>query len=69
MGKESLRDVTPAEFESTKAKLTSEEMQRRVRHVVTEIQRCEEAADALKKDDLVTFGKLMRASHDSLRSV
>ena len=40
---------------------------RRARHVVTEIQRTTEAAQALIINDIVRFGKLMNESHDSLR--
>ncbi len=40
---------------------------RRARHVVTEIARTVDAADALLNHDYVTFGKLMTASHASLR--
>ena len=42
-------------------------MFRRARHVITEIQRTEEAAKALDKGDYNTFGKLMVDSHNSLR--
>merc|ERR1719333_423506 len=40
---------------------------RRVRHVVTEIARTNSAAEALMKGDFDTMGKLMVASHNSLR--
>lgn len=39
----------------------------RARHVITEIKRTEEAANALKENDFVKFGKLMVESHNSLR--
>jgi len=42
---------------------------RRARHVISEIQRCIDAAAALKSADYVTFGQLMKASHQSLRSL
>jgi galactokinase len=38
-------------------------------HVVEENQRVLEAEEALKKRDLVTFGKLMNRSHESLRDL
>jgi len=41
---------------------------KRARHVVTENARVVEAARLLKKGDLIGFGALMDASHDSLRS-
>lgn len=68
LGRASLRDLSLAEFEAEKSKLTSDEMRNRARHVVTEIDRCEAAAEALKAKDLVAFGKLMRQSHDSLKT-
>lgn len=40
---------------------------RRARHVITEIKRTIEAANALKGEDYFTFGKLMYESHKSLR--
>jgi len=47
----------------------SEVMYRRARHVISENQRCVDAAAALRADDYVSFGRLMTASHHSLRSV
>ncbi|MEX0941806.1 MAG: galactokinase [Pseudomonadales bacterium] len=38
----------------------------RVRHVVTEYQRAQEAAEALSRGDMETLGRLMSASHESL---
>merc|ERR1711864_36535 len=66
LGKPSLREVSVAELEEGKEGLT-EEVYRRVRHVVTEIPRTEEAARALQKEDYETFGRLMVDSHQSLR--
>lgn len=40
---------------------------RRARHVVTEIQRTQDAAIALEKGDFQLFGRLMNESHNSLR--
>jgi galactokinase len=42
---------------------------KRAKHVVTENKRTEQAAEALKKGDLKMFGKLMTASHESLKLV
>uniref|UniRef100_A0A1L8E1T3 Putative galactokinase n=1 Tax=Nyssomyia neivai TaxID=330878 RepID=A0A1L8E1T3_9DIPT len=39
---------------------------KRARHVITEIQRTQEAASALSKKDFATMGRLMVASHQSL---
>ena len=49
-----------------KDKLDSETY-RRVRHVITEIKRTDDAAAALERNDYTTFGKLMVDSHNSLR--
>ena len=40
----------------------------RFRHIVTETERVYEAQDAMGRGDLLTFGLLMDASHESLRS-
>jgi galactokinase len=40
---------------------------RRFRHVVTEGNRVSEAGRAMSADDFETFGRLMSASHESLR--
>lgn len=47
--------------------IPDEIVKNRARHVISENQRVLEAIDALKANDLTTFGKLMNASHDSLR--
>ncbi len=39
----------------------------RFRHVVTEAERVEQAVDAMRDADIDEFGRLMRASHQSLR--
>ena len=46
-----------------------DEMYRRVRHVITEISRTDEAEGALSGGDFQKFGDLMVASHNSLRFV
>lgn len=40
---------------------------RRAKHAVYENQRTLKAVEALKENDVETFGKLMNASHVSLR--
>lgn len=63
-----LRDVTPADLEEHKEVFDDEEVvYRRCRHVVTEIKRTLEAADALERGDAKRMGELMWASHESLR--
>lgn len=61
-----LRDATLADLEAAKAKM-DDMVYRRARHVISENQRCIDAAAALKSADYVTFGQLMTASHQSLR--
>lgn len=67
LGKKSLRDATLEDLEVLKSKNCSEVMIKRARHVITEIQRCLEAAVALENGDLMKFGILMNESHNSLR--
>jgi galactokinase len=63
---EALRDITPAQFEEYCDGI--DELQgRRCRHVIYEIDRTLEAADALRAGDLAAFGRLMYDSHASLR--
>ena len=63
---EALRDVTLEMLEARGDKLAPTVL-RRARHVVTENQRTLDAADAMKQGDADALGKLMNASHDSLR--
>ena len=62
----SLRDVTPDLFNSYGDRL-SEVMSRRCRHVITENARVLDASAALAAGELLQFGRLMTASHNSLR--
>lgn len=66
LGVKALRDVTPAELEANKTKLTEIEC-RRARHIVNEIARMREAPAALKASDWPKFGRLMYDSHTTLR--
>lgn len=63
----SLGELSIEQFEQNKHLITSEVERRRAKHAVYENQRTLQAADALKKGDLATFGKLMNESHVSLR--
>lgn len=65
--KVSLRDATIEDIEYLKSINTNEEIVKRARHVVTEIQRVTEGAAALKDMDYKKFGQLMIESHMSLR--
>uniref|UniRef100_G3U779 Galactokinase 1 n=1 Tax=Loxodonta africana TaxID=9785 RepID=G3U779_LOXAF len=66
LGKESLREVKLEELDAGK-ELVSKEGFRRARHVVGEIRRTAQAADALSRGDYRAFGRLMVESHQSLR--
>jgi len=63
-----LCSLSVEQFEANKAAITDETVLKRVRHVVTENQRVLDAVEALKKDDLETLGKLLYASHESLKN-
>ena len=62
-----LGDLTEEEFEVHKDAIKSEVRQKRAKHAVYENQRAIKAVAALKQNDVTTFGKLMNASHVSLR--
>jgi galactokinase len=61
-----LRDVTPADLEAHRSRL-DDRVYRRCRHVVTENDRVMAAAEALRGGDLDALGRLMLASHASMR--
>ncbi|MDZ7703522.1 MAG: galactokinase [Trueperaceae bacterium] len=63
---QALRDVTVEALEQHADTLPALTY-RRARHVVGENRRVLEATDAMRRHDPVTLGKLMDASHDSLR--
>ena len=70
-GLSSLRDVSPQDLERFGSARYGNELApvvlKRVRHVVTEIARVQEAVQVLEAGNLARFGALMNASHDSLR--
>lgn len=66
VGKSSLRDVTLDDLQIHRESL-GEEIYRRAVHVVSEIKRTRDAAEALKLENYVKFGSLMTESHISLR--
>lgn len=61
-----LRDATLDDLLAKKT-LMSEVVYRRARHVITENNRTQEAAEALRKGDLTTLSQLMMQSHHSMR--
>lgn len=64
LGVPALRDAT---LEILEAGRLPEPLQRRARHVISEIQRTQSCAEALREGDGVRAGLLINASHDSLR--
>jgi len=66
---EHLCDLAEAEFEASKPLIQREICKRRAEHAVYENQRTLRAFDALSTGDLTRFGKLLTASHESLRDL
>ena len=62
-----LGDLSEEEFEAHKSAITSDICRKRAKHAVYENQRAVKAVNALKADNVEEFGKLMNASHVSLR--
>ncbi|MDL2243690.1 galactokinase, partial [Bacteroidales bacterium OttesenSCG-928-J19] len=62
-----LAELSQEEFDKVQDAITDPIAKKRARHVVGEVQRTLDAVAALKAGDLETFGKLMNASHVSLR--
>ena len=63
----SLGELTEEAFETYKGAIRDEVRQRRAKHAVYENQRTIQAVAALRAGDLAEFGRLMNASHVSLR--
>jgi galactokinase len=66
-GIKSLGELTEEEFDKYASSIKDETNRRRAKHAVYENQRTIKAVEALKNNDIETFGKLMNASHVSLR--
>ncbi len=62
-----LGDLTEEQFEEHKGAIKDDICRKRAKHAVYENQRAIHAVEALKANDIETFGKLMNASHESLR--
>ncbi|WP_409485055.1 galactokinase [Arsenicicoccus dermatophilus] len=67
LGVTALRDVAPADLDAALARLDEDVLRRRVRHVVTEIERVRYCVSALAAGDLARVGQVFDASHESLR--
>lgn len=63
----SLGELSEEEFEKNRSIIGDPVKERRAKHAVYENQRTIKAVAALKANDIEQFGKLMIASHDSLR--
>ena len=63
----SLGELTEEEYESHKDAIKDAVRQKRAKHAVYENQRAVRAVEALKNQDVELFGRLMNASHESLR--
>jgi galactokinase len=64
-----LGQLTLPQFEACKHLITDETVRRRAQHVVEEIDRVLQSMKVLKAGDLGAFGRLMIASHNSLRDL
>jgi galactokinase len=64
-----LCEIDSATFEQYKHLITDPVVLKRAKHVIEENDRVKLAATALAANDLAEFGKLMYASHDSLRDL
>lgn len=66
LGVSSLRDATIEQLEAKKEAMTGV-VYRRARHVIGEIERTLRAVESIRKSDWPAVGRLMYASHQSLR--
>ena len=63
----SLCSLSEKDFDRAADKMSDEVVMRRARHAVTEDQRTRTAVEVLQAGDIAAFGRLMNASHASLR--
>lgn len=63
-----LGDLSNEAFESFQSAIKNPVSLKRARHAVHENQRTIQAVEALKNNDIALFGKLMNASHESLKT-
>ena len=67
LGVPTLREVARGELDECLARLSTDLLRQRARHVVTEIERVQLAVAALRDSDFEEVGRLFVASHASLR--
>lgn len=65
---QSLGQLTSDTFEANEHLIKNDTILRRARHAVTENERTQLAVESLRANDLVKFGELLNASHDSLKN-
>ncbi len=63
-----LSEISPEEWQKLQKLVNDPVLLKRASHVISENQRVREGMAALENQDLVTFGKLMQASHQSLKT-
>lgn len=64
-----LCELTPEQFEASASLITDPIVRNRAEHAIMENGRVYQSVEALKNNDLQTFGELMNASHDSLQTL
>lgn len=64
-----LAEITEEQFETYGKRLLSGKIYNRAKHVVEECARVNKAAVAMRSGDMTRLGKLLNASHDSLRDL
>ena len=64
-----LCELSVEEWEKVRSAITDDIICRRAEHAVMENARVKEAVAVLQKNDMVRFGQLLNASHDSLRDL
>lgn len=62
-----LCELTVEQFNNLQNAISDETVRKRARHAISENERTGKAVQLLKDGDLLKFGELMNASHDSLR--
>ena len=67
--KNCLGEISMAEFNANKHLIEDEVVRKRVEHVIAEDDRVLRSMEALGKQNITEFGKLMNQSHDSLRDL
>lgn len=67
LGISSLGELSPTQFDQYEHLITNEMDRKRAKHAVYENARTKEAVNKLQEGDIQAFGKLMNASHVSLR--